>query len=107
MEKEDLKNKCIELYLEGKTYTEIAKLTGWSRTFITNLIKNDEKIVEQKNKRIIKVYKRKNNNRMVIYIPTEFIENIGISKDITQSDYVDIFVDKKNKSITINKHRKK
>ncbi len=47
MEKRELKKKCIELYLEGKTYTEIAKLTGWSRTFITDLIKNDEKIIEK------------------------------------------------------------
>ena len=57
MDKKELKKKFIEMYLEGKTYSEIAKLTGWSRTFVTNLIKDDKKIIEKNHMKKIKVYK--------------------------------------------------
>ena len=104
MEKGELKKKCIELYLEGKTYTEIAKLTGWSRTFITDLIKNDEKIIEKNNTKKIKLYKRKDNKQVQIYIPTEFIRKMGISKDTDDTEYVDIYFDENTKNIVIKKH---
>ena len=104
MDKKELKKGCIEMYLTGKTYTEIAKLTGWSRTFITDLIKNDEKIIEKNNTKKIKVYKRKDNNQMTLYIPTEYIEKIGISKDKADTEYVDITFDKNTESIIIKKH---
>lgn len=104
MDNKELKKQCIRLYLEGKTYTEIAKLTGWSRTFITNLIKTDKKIIERKNTRKIKVSKRKNNKQMIIYIPTEFIEKLGISKDTNKTEYVNISIDEESKTMIIKKH---
>ena len=104
MEKKELKEKCIELYLQGKTYSEIAKLTNWSRKYITDLIKNDKKIIEKNNVKKIKLYKRKDNKQIQIYIPTEFIKKLGISKDTFDIEYVDIYFDENNKNIVIKKH---
>lgn len=55
MDRKQLKEECIKLYLEGKTYTEIAKLTNWSRTFITKLIQDDQRIIKLKNTKKILV----------------------------------------------------
>lgn len=104
MSKEELKEQCINMYLDGKTYVEIAKLTGWSRTYITNLIKADERIKELRNTKKIKVHKRKDNRQMVIYIPTEFIEKLGVSRDFNKEDFVNVRIDEKNKNIIIEKH---
>lgn len=103
MDKRQLKEDCVKLYLQGKTYTEIAKLTNWSRTFIANLIKQDERIINFKNNKKVKVCKRK-NNQMVIYIPTEFIEKIGITKDLDKTEYVDIILDENFNNLLIKKH---
>lgn len=103
MEKKELKEYCIELLLQGKTVTEIANLTGWSRKYITNLLKNDERYLQTKNNKKIKVYKRKSSNHMIIYIPTTFIENLGISKDRNKLEYVNVSFDKKNNMIMIKK----
>lgn len=104
-EKKELKEKCIKMYLDDKkTLEEIAKLTGWSRTFITNLIKDDERFIKEKNTRKIKVSKRKNGKQLVVYIPTEFIEKLGVSKNIDMSEYVDIYANEEDKTITIKKH---
>ena len=48
MNKKELKEKCINMFLEGKTYTEIAKLTNWSRTYISRLIEDDERVINKK-----------------------------------------------------------
>ena len=104
MNKQLLKEQFIKLFLEGKNYSEISKLTGWSRKFITDLIKDDTRIIMQKNSKKIKVCKRKNNNQMIIYIPTQYIENIGISKNKQDSEYVDIFFNKDDETIIIKKH---
>ena len=106
MDKKELKKKFIEMYLEGKTYSEIAKLTGWSRTFVTNLIKDDKKIIEKNHMKKIKVYKRKDNKQMTISIPTDFIKKIGISEDLNITEYVDIYIDENTKNIVIKKHSK-
>ncbi len=103
MDKKQLKEECIKLYLKGKTYTEIAKLTNWSRTFIARLIQDDERIIKLKNTKKIKVHKRKNDNRLVIYIPTTYIEKLGISRDLKKDEYVDIKLDEENKKIIIEK----
>lgn len=104
-ERKELKEKCLKMYLnEHKTLEEIAKLTGWSRTFVTNLIKNDERFIEEKNTKKIKVSKTRTRKQMVIYIPTEFIEKLGISSDVNKTEYVDISVDEDNKIVTIKKH---
>mgnify|MGYP001092142393 CR=1 FL=1 len=104
-ERKKLKEKCIKMYLEDhKTLEEIAKLTNWSRTFITNLIKNDERYIKEKNTRKIKVSKRKERRQLAIYIPTEFIEKLGISRDIDKTEYVNISLAEDNKTIIIKKH---
>lgn len=103
MDKKELKEQCISMFLEGKTYTEIAKLTGWSRTFISRLIENDKRVIDKRNTRKIKVTKRKNRKQMVIYIPTKFIEKLGISSDKNINEYVDIILDEKSKNIKIQK----
>lgn len=103
MDRKQLKEECIKLYLEGKTYTEIAKLTNWSRTFITKLIQDDQRIIKLKNTKKIKVHKRKNDNRLVLYIPTTYIEKLGISRDFNKNEYVDIKLDEENKKIIIEK----
>lgn len=105
MDRENLKEKCLNMYLnENKTLEEIAELTGWSRTYITNLMKDDARYKEKKNNRKLKVYKRKTTNQMLIYITTEFIEKLGISKDSKKSEYVDVSFDENTKSIIIKKH---
>lgn len=104
MEKKELTEKCINLYLEGKTYEEIAKITNFSRTYVTKLISNDERIIKRKNTKKMKVCKRKDNNQMIVYIPTTFLTKIGLSKDKLKVEYVDISIDEKEKNITIKKH---
>lgn len=101
--KEKLKEQCVQMFLEGKTYTEIAKLTNRSRQYITSLIKDDERVKERLNKKIIKVSKLKNTTRLKISINTEFLKKIGISKDTNRDDYVEISVDEKTKTIIIKK----
>lgn len=103
MEKKELKEKCIKMFLSGKNYTEIAKLTGYSRQYVTDLIKDDERVKEKLNTKIIKVYKMKNSTRMKIPVNTDFLNKIGISKDKRKDEYVEIKLDEKNKTITIKK----
>lgn len=104
MDTRKLKEQCICLFLQGKNVSEIAKLTGWSRTYVYNLIKNDKRFIESKNKKEVKVYKRKDNNQFSIYIPSIFLEKLGISHDTDKTEYVDLSYDEKSKSIIIKKH---
>ena len=101
--KRDLKEKCIQLFLEGKNYTEIAKLTNCSRQYVSNLIKDDKRVKEKLNKKIIKVNKLKNTTRLKISISTDFLSKIGITKDYKKDDFVEISVNEKTKTITIKK----
>ena len=102
--REELKNKFVKLYLQGKTMQEIAKLTGCSRNFVSNLIKDNELVKDKKNKKTIKVYKLKTQRRMSIAINTDFLSKIGISINSNKDEYVDIEVNEKDKTITIKKH---
>lgn len=102
--KESLKNKCVELYLQGKKMVEISNIVGCSRNFVGQLIKNDERVKKYKNKKTIRVYKYKNQNRMRISISTSFLEKIGISGDCAVTDFVDVEIDENTKVITIKKH---
>ena len=104
MDKKQLKEQFIKLFLEGKNFSEISHITGWSRTFITNLIKDDERVEDNKNYRKIKVYKRSDNKQMLIPVPTSFIKKLGISEDLNEVEYVDIYIDENTKNITIKKH---
>ena len=103
MNKEKLKEQCVQMFLEGKNYTEIAKLTNRSRQYIASLIKDDERVKEKLNTRTVKVYKLKNSTRMKISISTDFLSKIGISKDNNKDEYVEINLDEENKTITIKK----
>lgn len=102
--REELKNKFVELYLQGKTMQEIAKLTGCSRNYVSNLIKDNKLVKDKRNRKIIKVYKLKNQNRMTVSINTEFLRKIGITNNQDKDEYVDVFVNEKNNTITIKKH---
>lgn len=101
--KRDLKEKCVQLFLKGKNYTEIAKLTNCSRQYVSNLIKDDKRVKEKLNKKIIKVNKLKNTTRLKISISTDFLSKIGITKDYKKDDFVEISVNEKTKTITIKK----
>lgn len=103
MDKKELKEYCVQLFSKGKTISEIVKTTGKSRTYITNLIKDDKRYKSIKQNRKIKVYKRKNYKQMTIHIPTEFIKGIGISEDKSKKEFVNIFYDKENNQIIIKK----
>lgn len=103
MNKEELKKYCLQLFSEGKTITEISKLTNWSRTYITNLLKKDEKYIQLKNTKKLKVYKRKNNGQMMVYVPTDFLEKLGVSKNKDKSEYVNVVLDEKENKIIISK----
>lgn len=103
MNKEDLRKYCIDMLAKGDTIVKIAKQAGFSRTYISNLIKEDDQYKIIKNKRKIKVYKRKKYKQMTIHIPTEFIKKIGISEDKTKEEFVNIFYDTNNNQIIIKK----
>lgn len=103
MNKKELKEKCINMYLQGKTFTEIAKLTGWSRTFITNLIKNDKRIIDKRNTIKIKVYKNKKTKRISLTLNKETLNKIGISDDSYKDEYVNVLYNEKDNSIVIRK----
>lgn len=101
----ELKEKCIFLYVKkNKTFSDIAKEVGYSRTYITNMIKEDPRIIAKRNEKIIKVYKRANTNQMRIEIPTEFIEKLGISHNKNIAEYVKILFNESAKKIIIEKH---
>lgn len=102
--KEIKKEEIIKLYVNGKTLTEIAKLTGWSRNFLGKLIKDDKRIKEYRNKKVVQVYKQKNQNRISVSISTDFWRKIGISGENTIKDLVDIEVNERDGIITIKKH---
>lgn len=103
MNKKELKEKCINMYLQGKTFIEIAKLTGWSRTFITNLIKNDKRIIDKRNTTKIKVYKNKKTKRISLTLNKETLNKIGISDDSYKDEYVNVLYNEKDNSIVIRK----
>lgn len=103
MDKKEFKEYSINLLNEGKTISEISRLTNKSRKYITTLLKDDERYINLKNNKRIKVYKRKNGSHMMIYIPTSYIEALGVTKDRNKSDYVNVCFDKKNSVIMIEK----
>ena len=103
MNKKDLKEYCINMFSNGSTISDISKTTNKSRTYITNLIKDDEKYQAIKQNRKIKVYKRKNYKQMTIHIPTEFIKGIGVAEEKNKEDFVNVFYDKNNNQIIITK----
>lgn len=101
--KENLKEQAIELYLKDNNYIQIAKILGCSRNYISNLIKDDIRIKNKKNKKTLKVYKSQHGKKHLT-IGIEILNNIGISNNIMLDEYVDILVDKENGQIVLTKH---
>lgn len=102
-DKVEMKEKAIKLYLENKTYSEVAKILGVSRDYITNLIKYDERIINKNNNKIIKVGKYKGKKGVQIGIT--LLNEIGINNNPEIDEYVEIAVDKDNDQITVKKHK--
>lgn len=102
--KESIKEQTIKLYLDGKTLVEIAKLTGWSRNYLGKLIKDDNRIKEYRNRKVVQVYKQKKQSRINVPISTDFWRKIGISNKTDVKDLVDIEVNEDEGFIIIKKH---
>lgn len=102
--KEEIKEKAIEMYLNGKKIMEIANETNCSRNFIGNLIRNDKRVQQYRNKKVEKLYKWKKQPRINVSIPVEYWLKIGISKDCEIHESVELVVDENNKTIVIRKH---
>lgn len=103
MDKKELKEHCIDMFINGISLSKIAEDISKSRTYITNLIKDDERYKLYKQNRKIKVYKRKHYKQMTIHIPTEFIKGIGVTDDKDAKEFVNVFFDKNNNQIIITK----
>lgn len=104
-EKEKLQKKFVGMYLEEKkSIKNIAEITGYSRMFVSNLINQDNKVQEQRNKKKIKLYKHKNAKKISVFIPINFWRKIGIDKNAKSIDYVDIQLDELNNQIIIKRH---
>lgn len=110
MDTNKLKENCIQLFLNGYTFTQIANKFGYSRSYITRLIQEDQRIINKKEtlkkEKITKVIKDVNNKkvRKKIYIPNVIIDKMNFSDNINKSDFVNIKYDEKTDSIIIRKH---
>lgn len=102
--KNNMKELAIELYLNGKNYTEISRIIGCSRNYVSNLIRSDERVVEKKNSKILKVYKNSNKTKKNLTIGIELLTLIGVSKNENVDDYVQIWFDNKNKNLILKKY---
>lgn len=103
-ERKEIQKVAVKLFLEDFNYTEIGEQLGYSRQFITNLIKDDPRIQEKRNHSTIKVYKNCKNKKMRLGLSSSFLCEIGINKDCSQVDYVDVFLNKEKREIIIKKH---
>lgn len=99
--KKQLKENAVELYLEGKTYTEIAKILGISRTYASTLIKDDIRVIEKK--KILKVSKTRPKK---LIIRNTLLNKIGITNNPNIDEYVEISVNTKDNSILVKKYNK-
>lgn len=110
MDTDNLKENCIELFLDGYSFTEIANKVGYSRSYITRLIQEDQRVINKKDEltkeKVTKVVKDINNSkvRKKIYIPNVIIDKMDFSDDMNKSDFVNIKYDEKTDSIIIRKH---
>ena len=100
---EKIKEESIQLFLKGKTISEIAKTLKYSREHISRLIKDDPKIKLYRNKKIAYIYKRKTKSEMTVSIPTAFWKKIGISMNTNINEKVEISVDEQEKMIIIKR----
>lgn len=103
--KSDLKEQAVQLYLNGNNYADIAKIIGRSRNYVSNLIKEDDRVTNYKNQRIVKLYKNANDSRITVFIPLDYWEKIGVSKNPNISENIQMVVDEQTKRIIIEKHK--
>lgn len=104
--KDELKANAVQYYLQGKNLIEISKILGCSRNYLGKLIKDDCRVREYRNNKTVKVNKLKRQHRMNISIPSEYWEKIGIVRDSSIEDYVNVSLDEESKKIIIKKHKK-
>lgn len=100
--REEMREKAIQLYLENKKYDEIGKILNCSRNYASKLIRNSEKVIEKKNTKILKVTKNKNKKNLRIGI--NLLNEIGINNNSEIDEYVKATVDRINKQIIIKKY---
>jgi len=96
--KDELKEKAIQLYLEGKNYTKIAKELNISRNYVSRIIKDDIRVVEKEH--ILKVSKKCPKN---LVISNKFLNKIGITNNSKIDEYIEISIDTKNNCILLKK----
>lgn len=96
--KDELKEKAIQLYLEGKNYTKIAKELNISRNYVSRIIKDDIRVVEKEH--ILKVSKKCPKN---LVISNKFLNKIGITNNSKIDEYIEISIDIKNNCILLKK----
>lgn len=103
--KDEMKERAIKLYLEGKTYIEIAEIIGCSRNYVSNLIKNSDEVIKKQTNKILKVYKNPNRTKKNLTIGIELLSLIGIDRDESIDDYVQIIFDEKNENLILKKYK--
>ena len=102
--KEKLKEQAIQLYMKGKTYMEISEVLGCSRNYVSELIRDDERIKQLHNQKILKVYKNPNKGKKNLTIGIDLLSKIGISTEYSSTDYVKVSLDKESQQLIIRKH---
>lgn len=102
--KDEMREQAIQLYLGGKNYIEIAKILSCSRNYVSNLIKDDMKVKEKQNNKVLKVYKNPNKGKKNLTIGIDLLSKIGIDKDNKSTDYVQVKLDERNNSLIIKKY---
>lgn len=103
--KNEIKEQAVQLYLNGKNYVDIAKIIGCSRSYVSNLIRKDDRVVNYRNQKIVKLYKHASNSKITVSIPLDYWEKIGISKNPDISENIQMVVDEQTKRIIIEKHK--
>lgn len=102
-DREKMKDEAIKLFLKDKNYIEIASTLGCSRNYVSNLIKEDARVKNFKNKKIVKLYKKMNQSRITIPISLDFWQKIGISMNPNITENIEITVDEENQIILLKK----
>lgn len=100
--KDIMYKKAVKLYLQGKSYKEIAEILGCSRNYASKLIKDDSNVKEKQNTKTLKLYK--NRKRIELALIDNTLTKIGFSRS-NINEYADIFIDEKNQQIIIKKHK--
>ncbi len=101
--KNEMKEQAVLLYLKGKTYIDIAEIIGCSRNYVSNLIKNDERVVKKQNLKVLKIHNSTPTTKKSLTIGINVLNKIGISRNNDIEEYVELLIDESNKQILIKK----